>query len=690
LRPAAINPGDIAMRIRQNLLLAIGWLGILLLSLLLPIVSQAEEDRARPDKTEAPYFFVHSDDPGADRMPLKSTAVDVHIAGVIADVKVVQRYKNEGTRPIEAQYVFPGSTRAALYAMNMRVGDRLVVAQIREKGQARKEYQEAKQEGKTASLLEQQRPNVFQMKVANILPGDDIAVELSYTELLLPSEGKYQFVYPAVVGPRYNGSVAGGSGTAEKWLSTPYLHAEEASKSDFDLKVTLNSGIPIKDARSETHQVDVHYDSAERSTINLMKSDKSDDNRDFILDYRLAGDRVESGLMLYRGKDENFFLAMLEPPAAVKPEQVPGREYIFIVDVSGSMFGFPLDTAKTLLADLIGHLRPTDTFNVMLFSGGNRVLAERSLPASRQNIDRALKLLREQQGGGATELLPAMKRALAMPKDDAKARSIVVVTDGYVTVEKEVFDLIRQNLDASNLFAFGIGSSVNRFLMEGMARAGKGEPFIVTNEKTAKEEAARFRRYIESPVLSNIKVRFDGFDAYDVEPVSVPDVFSARPVIVFGKWRGQQGEQPSGTVTIEGMTGEGRFLRLFNVGNTPPSGDNSALRYLWARSRIATLADYNKLSPDDKRVAEVTRLGLAYNLLTEYTSFIAVDQVVRNAGGKQDSVNQPLPMPEGVSDLAVGGEVPSTPEPETYLLIAVMLSVLLWMKRNGKLDVYLH
>jgi Ca-activated chloride channel family protein len=326
----------------------------------------------------------------------------------------------------------------------------------------------------------------------------------------------------------------------------------------------------------------------------------------------------------------------------------------------------------------------------MLFSGGNRVLAERSLPASRQNIDRALKLLREQQGGGATELLPAMKRALAMPKDDAKARSIVVVTDGYVTVEKEVFDLIRQNLDASNLFAFGIGSSVNRFLMEGMARAGKGEPFIVTNEKTAKEEAARFRRYIESPVLSNIKVRFDGFDAYDVEPVSVPDVFSARPVIVFGKWRGQQGEQPSGTVTIEGMTGEGRFLRLFNVGNTPPSGDNSALRYLWARSRIATLADYNKLSPDDKRVAEVTRLGLAYNLLTEYTSFIAVDQVVRNAGGKQDSVNQPLPMPEGVSDLAVGGEVPSTPEPETYLLIAVMLSVLLWMKRNGKLDVYLH
>jgi Ca-activated chloride channel family protein len=279
-----------------------------------------------------------------------------------------------------------------------------------------------------------------------------------------------------------------------------------------------------------------------------------------------------------------------------------------------------------------------------------------------------------------------MQRALALPRDDGKARSIVVVTDGYVTVEKEVFDLIRQNLDNSNLFAFGIGSSVNRFLMEGMARAGKGEPFVVTNEKTAKEEAARFRRYIESPVLTNIKVNFDGFDAYDVEPVAVPDVFSARPVIVFGKWRGEK----AGTISIEGLTGEGRFLRLFNVGNTPVSADNSALKYLWARSRIGTLSDYNKLSHAEAAVNEVTRLGLAYNLLTDYTSFIAVDQVVRNVGGNQASVQQPLPMPEGVSDLAVGGEVPSTPEPETYLLIMVAMAILLWMKRNGKLDVYLH
>ena len=636
---------------------------------------------ATADKSEAPYFFVKSDDPNADPLPLKSTDVDVKIAGVIADVKVTQRYRNAGTRPIEAKYVFPGSTRAAVYGMKMHVGNRVVVAEIREKHEARKEYQSAKQAGKTASLLEQQRPNVFETRVANILPGDDIVVELSYTELLVPTDGKYQFVYPTVVGPRYNGSVESGSGKQESWISTPHMHAAEKSPSEFNLKVALKSGIPIKEIESGTHQLDVRKESPERATINLVKSEKGDSNRDFILGYSLAGNGVESGLMLYKGKDENFFLAMLEPPAAARPEQITPREYIFIVDVSGSMFGFPLDTAKGLVADLIGHLNPTDSFNVMTFSGGNKVLGARSLPATRQNIERGVGMLREQRGGGATELLPAMGRALALPRDEGKSRTIVVVTDGYVTVEKEAFDLIREHLGEANLFAFGIGSSVNRHLIEGMARAGRGNAFVVTNEKTAKEEAMRFRKYIDSPVLTNIKVRFDSFDAYDVEPLSVPDVFASRPVIVFGKWRGDK----AGQMSIEGATGNGRFLRLFNLAQEEPREDNAALKYLWARSRIATLSDYNQLEPNQRRVADVTQLGLQYNLLTQYTSFIAVDKVIRNPGGNQDSVNQPLPLPEGVSDLAVGGEVPSTPEPETYLLITVMLSLLLWMQYTGRL-----
>lgn len=649
--------------------------------LLVPGPGRAQDGTDPPDKTLAPYFFVDGD-PELDKLPLKSTDVDVNIAGVIADVKVTQHYKNEGTRAIEGRYVFPGSTRAAVYGMQMQVGDRLIVAKIREKQQARAEYEAAKQEGKTASLLEQHRPNVFQTSVANILPGDDITVELRYTELLVPTDGKYQFVYPTVVGPRYNGSPGSGSGVAEHWVATPYLQAGEASRSGFDLKVTLSSAIPLKEVLSSTHKLDVRYDGPTRAVIGLANTGKSANNRDFILDYRLSGDRVESGVMLYRGQDENFFLAMLEPPIAPRPEQIPPREYVFIVDISGSMHGFPLDTAKTLLDDLIGRLRPTDSFNVMLFAGSNSVLAPRSLPATAENIQRALKVINDQQGGGSTELLPAMRRALALPRDENRARTMVVVTDGYVTVEKEAFELVRNNLADANLFAFGVGTSVNRHLMEGLARAGKGEPFIVTDSRTAEAQAERFRKYIESPVLTHVKVTVEGLEVYAVEPHSVPDVFAARPVVVFGKYRGE----PRGRISIDGVAGSGPYGQSLDLSAVHPSEDHSALRYLWARSRIQMLDDFNKLAPDDARVKEVTELGLKYSLLTQYTSFVAIDRVVRNVKPQeQQSVDQPSPLPEGVSNLAVGGEVPSTPEPETWALLAAALLVLVWLKRTGRL-----
>ncbi|MFL6651012.1 MAG: VIT domain-containing protein, partial [Sulfurifustaceae bacterium] len=176
---------------------------------------RADSDVDSAEQTASPYFFVRSDDPEVDRLPLKATHVDVRIVGVIADVTVTQQYKNEGTRPLEARYVFPGSTRAAVYAMQVDLGDRRLTAEIREKKQARVEYEAAKREGKTAALLEQHRPNVFQMNVAHILPGDDVKVELHYTELMVPTEGRYEFVFPTVVGPRYNGSPATGSGTQE-------------------------------------------------------------------------------------------------------------------------------------------------------------------------------------------------------------------------------------------------------------------------------------------------------------------------------------------------------------------------------------------------------------------------------------------------------------------------------------------
>ncbi len=605
------------------------------------------------DRTLSPYFFVKSDDSGLDQMPLKSTSADVSISGVIADVKVTQVYKNAGKKPLEAIYVFPASTRAAVYGMKMIIGKRIIEAKIKKRDDARQEYEQARNQGRSASLLEQQRPNVFQMNVANIMPGDEIRVELKYTELIIPSDKVYEFVYPAVVGPRYSNQAEGSAPLSEKWSQNPYLKQGNLPSYAFGMNVKLLAGLPISQITCPTHKVKISFSSKTNALINLDKSETYGGNKDYILRYRLDGDIIKSGLMLSEGSNENFFLLMMQPPKRVTNADIPGREYIFIVDVSGSMHGFPLDISKELMRNLIGNLRPTDKFNVMLFSGGSTVMADESLSATPQNIARAINMIDSQQGGGGTELLPALKRALSLNKAKGVSRTVVIATDGYVTVEEEAFELIRNNLDDANMFAFGIGSSVNRHLIEGIAHVGMGEPFIVEKPGDAAAKAGSLRKMIVSPVLTQIKVKYDGFDVYDVEPPSIPDVLSERPVIIFGKWRGR----PWGSVTLSGVTGNGRYADTIDVSLTVPD-KTEALKYLWARQRITLLSDYNKLRSDDKRIREVTDLGLTYNLLTAYTSFVAVDTEIRNRNGKTSAVKQPLPLPEGVSDYAVGGCFP--------------------------------
>ena len=648
----------------------------------------AQEAQGPRLKTESPYFFVKSDDPAVDALPLKSTEVDVKVSGVIADVTVTQTYRNEGTRAIEAKYVFPGSTRAAVGGLNVRLADRLITAQIREKQQARIDYDAAKKEGRTAALLEQHLPNVFQMNVANILPGDEVKVELRYTELLVPQAGNYRFVFPTVVGPRYNSPQS--ENRNAKWVGQPTLRAGTAPNTSFKMKVALDTPLGIKEVRSATHAIDVgKRDDDQHADITLARTGEPANNRDFVLDWRLAGEKIESGLMLYKGQGdnpENFFLAMVEPPKSVAANAISPRDYIFVVDISGSMHGFPLDTAKVLLERLIGGLRPSDTFNVLLFSGSSKMLSPQSVPATRANIEQALSTIKNYSGGGSTELIPALKRVYAQPKAEEVSRTVVVVTDGYVTVEREAFELVRRNLSKANVFAFGIGSSVNRHLMEGLARAGMGEPFVITDPLQAPEQAARFKRMVESPVLTNVKATFGGLDVYDVEPQALPDVLGERPVIVFGKWRGE----PKGRVVIEGQGAEGPYRRELAI-DARTRQDAAALRSLWARHRIASLGDQEALEGGDAFKQRITELGLRYGLLTQYTSFIAVDRVVRNpAPQASTSVDQPQPLPKGVSELALGqgqtlgAEVPSTPEPETWGAIAVLLSMLAMLRRRAR------
>jgi len=343
--------------------------------------SAVADDEVPADKSLSPYFVVDNADPGVDALPLKSTDVKVRVLGVIAEVVVTQEYSNTGTVPLEARYVFPASTRAAVHAMNVRLGDRLITADIREKGVARAEYAKAKQEGKTAALLEQHRANVFQMHVGNILPGDDVRVELAYTELLVPTDGVYRFIYPTLVGPRYNGAPGHESHRPEPWIATPYLKQGVAPDTRFSIAVALESPLPLRSIVSPSHHLVVEGNATRKARVTLQPDGEPADDRDFVLEYRLDGDTIQSGVLLSDSPGEKFFLAMVQPPATVPATTIVPREYVFIVDVSGSMHGFPLDTTRALMKDLLPRLRPSDTFNLLLFSGDNRVLAPRSIPA---------------------------------------------------------------------------------------------------------------------------------------------------------------------------------------------------------------------------------------------------------------------------------------------------------------------
>ncbi len=634
------------------------------------------------DRCLSPYFAVKSGAEGAD-FPLQSTTVTAEIAGLIAEVHVVQTYANRGKTALEATYIFPASTRAAVHGLTMTLGGRRVVAQIKERGEARRTYEQAKADGKTASLLEEQRPNVFQMNLANILPGDVVEVELAYSELLVPTAGTYEFVFPTVVGPRYSNRSAAKAAADEQWVANPYLQEGSPAVAAFSLAARVVSGMPLHEVASSSHRIGIDHRNAGEAAVTIAPDEPNPANRDFILRYRLADGAIETGLLLdapaQAGADGRFLL-LLEAPSRPAATLVPPRDFLFVVDVSGSMHGFPIETTKALLRELAARLRPVDSFNVLLFAGDSQLLSPTSLPATPENVAAALALLDQQQGGGGTELFAAMQRALAVPGADGKARIVAVVTDGYVDMEPELFELVRANLGRSSLFAFGIGSAVNRHLLEGLARAGRGEPIIVTDLGKAEAAAASFREMIESPVLTGVSVEFDGLAADELAPWPVPDVFARRPVVLAGRFRGAVG----GTIRVSGRSGENDWHTAIDVAAAAKLNSPGLIGRLWARQRIAELADLQELKLDEARKAEVTQLGLRYNLLTKYTSFVAVDEVVRRVPTDPlRTVEQPSLLPEGVSNLAVGGDVPTTPEPGTVLLLgaaAISLASSLWRR----------
>jgi Ca-activated chloride channel family protein len=306
-------------------------------------------------------------------------------------------------------------------------------------------------------------------------------------------------------------------------------------------------------------------------------------------------------------------------------------------------------------------------------------MSPKSVPATKDNIDRALNLIDQEDGSGGTELSPALQSAIDIPRiSNDTARSIIVITDGYIAEETSVFNIIRKNLGKTDFFSFGIGDGVNRYLIEGIAKAGQGEAFVVTDPAKVAETSKNFRDYIQSPILRDIKVKYNGFSTYDVEPQKLPTLFAKRPIVLFGKWKGE----PKGTIEITGIMGnKEKYKQVIQVADVQSQEGNSALPYLWARSKVEQLMDYG-IENNMKRIQkEVTQIGLDYSMLTQFTSFIAVTEKFRNTGDAAKDVDQPLPLPLHVSNLSVGGYTSGSEPGATAIFAVAVLMVIIGFVR---------
>lgn len=612
---------------------------------------------ATPVEPTSPYFRIQGNH-RTDVFPLKETHAKVTVAGTIAEVTLTQTYTNDGETPIDATYLFPSSTGAAVNGMTMTIGERVLTAKIREKEEAKKEFEKAKAENKSASLLSQQRPNLFQMEVARIMPGDVVSLTLRYSELIKPVDGTYEFILPTAIGPRYTGE-----GKAEAFTANPHLGDSGKTPSRFSVDLRIATPLPLRSLTCAQHDAKITYLDKSSASLELAPTEP---DRDFIVRYRLADEKIASGLLLHEGGDENFFLLQVEPPATVGERDIPARDYVFLIDVSGSMNGFPINLAKSLFHELIGSLRPTDTFNVVLFAGDREVLSPTPLAANSANIAKAVALLSRSYGGGGTELIEGLRTAIALPTEKDISRSLILITDGFVNAEPEAFELIRSGARGTNVFPLGVGGSVNRHLIEGMAHIAGNESFVVTNSSETQAAVKRFRDTVSSPVLTGITVKSEGFGSSALQPAQLPDLFATRPLTLIGKWSGE----PKGSITLSGITGDGKtYTQTFDVSEVAANPANPALRTLWAREKVRSLADYAELTCKQSIIDEVTETGLKYELLTPYTSFVAIDDTPREDKAQAIPVAQALPLPKGVSSAAGG----SVPEPSTFMMIALVL-----------------
>lgn len=618
--------------------------------------------------------IIGADGRAGEACPLKGTRVLAKVEGFGARVIVVQTFSNPSTKPIEAVYTFPLPQDSAVDGMRMIIGDRIIDGIIKKKQEARETYEKAKQEGKSAALLDQERPNVFTQSVANIPPGAEIQVALTYVQILKFEKGQFEFMYPMVVAHRYTGAT---TPDPEK-VSPPIVPAGTRTGSAIDLTVELDAGAAITSLTSVLHEIDTERIGNQRATVRLRKADEIP-NRDFILRYSIASSTVVGALLTHTDRQKGgFFTLIMMPPKAAVTSQVAPKEAIFVMDQSGSQQGLPIQKSKELTVKLIDALNPNDTFNIVSFANNYKILWPRPRPNNAANRQIAIRYVKALEANGGTELEKAVVAALSPKADPDRPRIVVFNTDGLLGGEEQALKEIQRHRGTSRMFTFGIGNSVNRYLIEAMSVEGRGDHEIVTLNANVDEAVDRLVQRTDSPILTDVRVKFEGVQVTDTLPRFIPDVFSEKPVVVKGRYS----KPGNGHVVVTGNLGGKPWSARYPVTFGAAGNSGSAIGSLWAREKVNDLElqervestwSENRGKYDPKKWEDrITNLALEFAIMTRFTSFVAVDQRVVNPGGEQETVRVPVDMGDGMSYEGIFGtmsgkedkrlaQAPSTP-----------------------------
>jgi len=603
-----------------------------------------EDDWRRvPDRQGEPSPFL-----------LARTDAQVVVTGPVAHTVLRQEWTNRNRDPLEATYIFPLPDNAAVTAMRLTIGSRRIEAEMRRREEARAVYDKARSEGRVAALLDQERPNVFAQRVANIMPGERIDVTIEFDQEVRCDDGDCAYVLPTVVGPRFVPARQGDPGRIDPPVAAPGV----ATGHRLTFTLDLDAGMPIRDLRSPGHRMEIEESRSGRARLRLAAEEGVRLDRDVEVRFRLGGREPEFGVLAWRGGSDagrgpegtrgeeqpGTFTLFLQPPVAAEAEsQAAPRELTFVLDCSGSMSGAPIEAARNVVRRALKAARPSDTLQILRFSDRASGLWPAPVPATTANVRRALDYLDTLQGEGGTEMLAGIRAALDRPEDPERLRIVAFLTDGYIGNEAEILGEVRRLIGPARLFSFGIGSAVNRYLLENLAQEGRGVAAFVGPHESPDAFVDRFVERIATPVLTDLRLSWEGIDVDDLEPSLPPDLFAGRPLVIHGRYR-----QPgAGTLVLEGRL-QGRRQVLRRTVTLPAyAADHEALGRLWARARIDRLTRESYGRPDPDAVAAVTDLGLRFNLMTPYTSLVAVDHVVSNRGGQAQTCDVPVELPAG-------------------------------------------